>query len=280
MKGLVIKKNANLFSVEEISTGKVFHLNASGKTQNSGIFVGDYVIFDKNIEKVEERKNVLIRPPICNLDIMFIVLSCVPKPDLVLVDKMIVYCFVKGIKPIIVINKIDKAENSFVENIKNTYNKVASILTVSAKNGQIEGLIENIKGITAFAGQSAVGKSSLINAIFSKNMAHVDGLSSKIQRGKQTTRLVQLYKVGQGYIADTAGFSMLALDYVTDLEPRELSSYYPDFLTARAKCKYRSCLHESGECGVINMVKEEKISSIRYQNYLKILQELKSRKKY
>ena len=118
MKGLVLKKNANLFSVEEISTGKVFHLPASGKTQNSGVYVGDYVNFNENIEKIESRKNLLIRPPLANLDTMFIVIACVPKPDLTLIDKMIVYCFVKGIKPVLVVNKIDKCDKTFVEEIK------------------------------------------------------------------------------------------------------------------------------------------------------------------
>ena len=280
MKGLVLKKNANLFSVEEISTEKVFHLPASGKTQNSGVYVGDYVNFNENIEKIESRKNLLIRPPLANLDTMFIVIACVPKPDLTLIDKMIVYCFVKGIKPVLVVNKIDKCDKTFVEEIKKIYNEVVEILFVSAKEGNIENLINKIEGITAFAGQSAVGKSSLINSIFKQDLAIIGDLSLKVQRGKQTTTLVQLYKIGKGYIADTAGFSLLALDYVTDLEPRELSSYYPDFLQARAECKYRSCLHDHGDCGVIKFVKEKKISSIRYQNYLKILQELKDRKKY
>lgn len=280
MKGLVLKKNANLFSVEEFSTGKIFHITASGKTQNSGIFVGDHVIFNENIEKIEDRKNLLIRPPLANIDTLFIVVAYLPKPDLVLVDKMIVYCFVKGIKPVLVINKVDKCEKSFVDEIKKIYNNVVEIICVSAKTNNINQLLENVKGTTAFAGQSAVGKSSLINAIFNKNLATVGDLSVKVARGKQTTTLVQLYKIAGGYIADTAGFSLLALDYVTDLEPRELSSYYPDFLEARSKCKYRSCLHEQGECGVLMYVNENKISNTRYQNYLKILQELKDRKKY
>ena len=130
------------------------------------------------------------------------------------------------------------------------------------------------------AGQSAVGKSSIINAIFQDELAKTNGLSKKIERGKQTTRLVSLYKLKGGYLADTAGFSMLDLSYISDLEPRELSSYYPDFLEARAKCKFRSCLHEGGECGVIEAVKKNKISLLRYENYLKILEELKNAKKY
>ena len=93
--------------------------------------------------------------------------------------------------------------------------------------------------------------------------------------------MVNLYKLKENaYIADTAGFSLLDLAFVGEIEERELSSYYPDFLEARANCKFRSCTHEGGDCGVVKMVKEEKINKKRYQNYLKILQELKIAKKY
>lgn len=281
MEGLVIKKNANLFSVEDFETKQIVKIHASGKTQESGIFVGDKIFYSDVIEKVFERKNILIRPPLANLDKLFIVLAPSPKPDFVLIDKLIVYCQVKGVQPFLVVNKIDKAPQMFVKNIKKIYNKVAQCLFVSAKNNQIEQLSEHIEGICAFAGQSAVGKSSLINCLFSQQLAQVGNLSKKIGRGRQTTRLVQLFSYNKGYIADTAGFSMLDLSFVTELGPRELSSYYPDFLKARAECKYRSCLHESGgDCGVIKAVQKGQISVERYQNYLKILKELKDRKKY
>ena len=279
MKGLVIKKNANLFTVEEFSSNIIYNLPASGKTKEFGVFVGDIVEFNETISKVLERKNLLIRPPLANLDTMFIVIAPSPKPDLILVDKLIVYCFVKGIVPIIIINKIDNASDSFVENIKNIYNKVVKVLCVSAKENVLSSLKENIKGVCAFAGQSAVGKSSLINSIFQTNKAKIGNLSSKIERGKQTTRMIELYKFGKGYIADTAGFSMLSLNVVLDISERELSTYYPDFLDARANCKYRSCLHENGNnCGVVESVKSGKISDVRYQNYIKILQEIKNNK--
>ena len=280
MEGLVIKKNANLFSVEEFSSGQVFLRHASGKTEESGVYVGDRVQFDESITKVEKRKNVLIRPPLANLDKLFIVISPLPKPDLLLVDKLIIYCYLNDIAPILVLNKIDKASETFVKNIKSIYNKVAEVILTSAKECSAEALSQKIEGVCAFAGQSAVGKSSLINCLLGQNLAKVGNMSSKIDRGKQTTRMVQLFKFGKGYIADTAGFSMLSLSFVTDLEPRELSSYYPDFLKARAECKYRSCLHEGGDCGVIKAVSKKEINEERYQNYLKILKELKERKKY
>ncbi len=278
MKGIVLKKNANLFTIE--SGEKEYQIRPSGKTKTSGVFVGDYVEFDEAITKVLPRKNLLIRPPLANIDKLFIVISPSPKPDFVLVDKLLIYCTLKAISPVLIINKYDIANSEFLERVTCVYGKFVKTIKVSAKNGDVREVEDEIDGICAMAGQSAVGKSSIINAIFQDELAKTNGLSKKIERGKQTTRLVSLYKLKGGYLADTAGFSMLDLSYISDLEPRELSSYYPDFLEARAKCKFRSCLHEGGECGVIEAVKKNKISLLRYENYLKILEELKNAKKY
>lgn len=278
MKGIVLKKNANLFTIE--SGEKEYQIRPSGKTKTSGVFVGDYVEFDEAITKVFPRKNLLIRPPLANLDKLFVVISPSPKPDFVLVDKLLIYCTLKAISPVLIINKYDIANSEFLERVTGVYGKFVKTIKVSAKNGDVRGGEDEIDGICAMAGQSAVGKSSIINAIFQDELAKTNGLSKKIERGKQTTRLVSLYKLKGGYLADTAGFSMLDLSYISDLEPRELSSYYPDFLEARAKCKFRSCLHEGGECGVIEAARKGKISLLRYENYLKILEELKNAKKY
>lgn len=277
--GLVITKNANLFAVE--CDGQIYSLGASGKTKANGIFVGDQVEFNENITKVLKRKNILIRPPIANIDKMFIVIAPTPKPDFALVDKMLVYCHLNDIEPILVVNKSDLCDDNFIEIVEKSYKNHYKTLILSAKSENVDILKNEICGICALAGQSAVGKSSLINALFKEeNLAEVGNLSAKVERGKQTTRLVRLYKVGEGYLADTAGFSLLDLSFVGNIDYTELASYYPDFLNARAKCKYRSCSHEGGECGVIEDVKNGKISKMRYQNYLKILEELKSVKRW
>ncbi len=279
MQGIVLSKNANLFTIE--SDDKIYKLNASGKTKFSGVYVGDNVEFDENITKVLTRKNLIIRPPLANLNKLFIVISPKPKPDYVLVDKILIYCTLNDIIPFLVINKEDIASNEFLEEIYKTYKDIVKIIKVSAKNNNILEIEQNISGICALAGQSAVGKSSIINAIYNDELAEIGELSKKIERGKQTTRLVTLYKLKEGYLADTAGFSMLDLSFVSNLDYRELSSYYPDFLEGRAKCKYRSCLHEgANDCGVLQEVKNGEISKLRYQNYLKILEELKNSKKY
>lgn len=271
MKGIVLKKNANLFTIE--SENKIFLLPPSGKTKEIGVFVGDEVEFDQTITSVYQRKNLLIRPPLANVDKMFIVICPKPKPDFVLVDKVIIYCYLNDISPVLVINKTDTATEEFLSECENDYSFL-QIVKVSAKNGDVESLKNQISGLCAFAGQSAVGKSSLINALHGEEKTEVGHLSKKIERGKQTTRIVSLYKFENGYLADTAGFSMLDLKIISTLKKNELASYYPDFMQGRALCKYRSCLHEGGECGVVKLVKEGKISKRRYQNYLKILDEL------
>ena len=278
MQGLVITKNANLFSIDDGKT--IYKVYPSGKTKEEGVYVGDYVEFDESITKVLPRKNLLVRPPIANVDKMFITIAPLPKPDLMLVDKILIYCDIYGIKPYIVVAKYDLDENLY-DKVRVIYGKYYNVIKVCALKKDTNELTSEIEGVCALAGQSASGKSSIINAIFDDhNLAQTGNLSRKIARGKQTTRIVNLYRLEKGYLADTAGFSYLDLSMVTDLEYQKLSSYYPDFLKARAGCKYRSCLHDHGECGVIKYVEQGKISQTRYINYLKILDEMISARKY
>lgn len=271
MKGVVVKKNADLFDVR---FGQMcFSCTARGGLKKEGIFVGDKVEFDKQksiIECVLTRKNLLIRPPIANLDQMIIVVAKKPAVDLYLVDKLILFCFVYGIKPILCVNKIDD-ETTFYEDMQKIYGGIVKVIKTSALKGDVSSLEASIVGVCAFAGQSAVGKSSLINAIFKEERERVGDFAKKIERGKQTTRTVTLYKTQKGYIADTAGFSKLD-ETLIDLKPNEISRYYPDFLPYLEKCKFRSCLHKnSNDCEIIKRVKSGEIAKSRYDNYLKFL---------
>lgn len=281
MKGLITKKQPTLFVVRYGE--KECFCTARGNLKKEGLFVGDFVDFDeeeKVINAVLPRKNCIIRPPLANLDKMFVVIAEKPKPDFELVDKLILFCITNNIQPVLCVNKVD--ENAeFVEFVKNIYGKSFDIVSTSAKINMTDALKEQIKGICAFAGQSAVGKSSLINSMFGKDFEAVGDFGKKVERGKQTTRLVTLYPFGKdSFIADTAGFSQLDERYL-DIDYHELSRYYPDFYPYVNECKYQSCPHtHSGDCAVIKAVKEGKISKQRYENYLKLLASKKNEKKY
>ena len=278
MNGLILKKNADKFTVE--LNGKPFIMSARN-LKKDGIFVGDRVECESGvIEKVYERKNILVRPPLANVDTMIIVVAMEPKPDFLLVDKLLVFCVVKGIKPILCINKSDLSE-SFVKDVKNIYKGVVDIVSISTLDESVMKLKKYIKGITALAGQSAVGKSSIINALLGKEIAIIGDFSKKVMRGKQTTRLVELYDLGDNkYLADTAGFSKLSEELLI-INENELKDYYPDFINYAHMCKYKSCQHLGAkDCGVVKAVNEGKISKIRYKNYKILRENIKKVKKF
>lgn len=278
MIGKVVKKNANQFLVD----GK--WLVARGKMKDEGIFVGDNVEYNANenvIESVCLRKNILIRPPIANIDGMIIVIAPIPKPDFLLVDKLLIFCEKSEINPIICVNKCDILENELKNVILNAYSSVAKVIFTSANNNEVEQLKDEILGVWAFAGQSAVGKSSLINALHGKLIEQVGDLAKKVERGKQTTRIVSIYDLGgKNYIADTAGFSKLD-EGLLAVDERELASFYPDFEQYLSDCEYYSCTHtKEAKCGIKKAASEGKISQFRYDNYLKIYTAIKERRKY
>ncbi len=206
-KGLVLKKQADLFTIE--LEKETCQLVARKNLKKDGIFVGDVVEIDADnaICKIEKRKNILIRPPVANIDRMFIVMAPVPKADLYTIDKMLLFCALNKIEPLICINKKDLDEN-YCKEIKRIYSNIAKTLVFSSLDDSVQVLKKEIKGICVLAGQSAVGKSSIINALKKEIVTKVDTFSKKIERGKQTTRTVELYRFGKNkYLADTAGFS-------------------------------------------------------------------------
>ena len=286
MIGKIVKAISGFYYIEVC--GKVYECRAKWilKKNNISPMVGDNAEFEEigqdvgNLISVVDRKNSLIRPPVANVDKVIIVVAAKnPEPSLLFIDKQLVFLEKMKIPATICLNKvdIDKAEE-----IKNIYEKIGYdvILTSVKEKIGIEELREIIKGKTvAFVGNSGVGKSSLTNQLMNEVIMQ-EGDLSKIERGKQTTRIVKLYKFENGYLADTAGFSMLDLSMVSDLKKEEISSYYPDFLQGRRECKYRSCLHTHGDCGVIKKVQDGEVSKLRYDNYLKILAELDKNKKF
>lgn len=253
--------------------------------RKNGILVGDLVEVEVSydrymIKKILPRKNSLIRPPVANIDNLVIVVSLSsPSPDFFLLDKQIVLAKFKDILPIIVINKIDlnisDITNKDLSYIKNVYGNLGfQIIEVSAKNNVgIDVLKKKLHNkISAFSGNSGVGKSSIINTIFGTNSLTYE-VAKKTNRGRHTTKHVKIYKNEDMYVLDTPGFSSYEL---YDIEYKELKNYYPDFL--EYKCDYLDCSHvfeNEKVCGVKKAINDGKIDKNRYDRYVELFKKLK-----
>lgn len=277
-KGIVIKKISNKFWVE--SGSEIYICTARGNLKQRGIFVGDDVVFNAetlNIEEILKRKNLLIRPPLANLEQMIIVLAFAPKPDYFMLDKLLLFCEINDIKPVICLNKIEISKDE-IEYIKKVYSNFYSVLELSAHEKINIGILKKLLSnkISAFAGQSGVGKSALINSIFDETKAVEGYLSTKILRGKNTTRHCELFKISKNsYIADTPGFSALN-ESLLEISYRDLPRYYPDFLVFADDCKFNSCLHlKETECAVKKALNSNLIDKERFKRYTIIMENLK-----
>ena len=247
------------------------------------IVVGDIVEIEPNdydegkyiITSVKPRKNSIPRPPLANIDKLLIVVAPKPEPDLLLVDKLLIYCVLNSIEPIIVLNKADIAERGFITSIKEQY-YFCKVMVISAVNGQGVGELSKYIGgsFCAVCGQSAVGKSSLLNSIIPNINLETQGLSRKVDRGKHTTRVNELYIHNDIMISDTPGFSRLELD----LDYKELASFYPEFDNYLGTCKYLDCSHvkEGKDCSVITAVSDGKINKDRFDRYCDLYGKLKT----
>lgn len=287
-KGIIVSNISNLYDVE--IDNKIFSCNARGKFKSNDItpVTGDIVeieITDENknigvINKIEERKNYIKRPKIANItQIIFVVSMNMPKPDLLLLDKQLAFAEAMSVNPIICINKIDLESEDKSCLIENLYKSIGyRVIKTNAKIGEnVEMIREVLKGnITAFSGNSGVGKSTLINNIFEQYLTEEGDISLKNKKGKNTTTSVKLYKIdNNSYIADTPGFSTFD---ITEITSEELSKYFVEFNNYISECKYIGCSHiKENECGVKKAVADNKISTTRYENYCKIYNDLKDK---
>ncbi len=284
MDGLVFKKVANLFGVKT-ANGEYMAV-ARGNLKQDGVFVGDSVELQMidgqpTIEKVNERKNSLVRPPLANLDQLIIVLSQVPAPDFMIVDKLILFSLCYDIKPIIVLNKKD-IDSGLIDYVKKAYkNVVDHIVLTNAITGEgVEELKKVMKNkLSAFAGQSAVGKSALVNKIMAKHLSEVGEISIKNQKGKNTTRHCQIFFEDDILITDTAGFTSLD-EKLLPISYFELPYYYPDFVKHLGECRFKSCVHiaeKECDCAVKRAVSAGLVDKERYLRYKEIYKILYSK---
>ena len=287
MEGLIIGNISNTYKIK--SKQNIYEAYARGKFKNDDItpLVGDEVEFrlidntqQAVIEKILPRKNSLKRPKVSNIDqIVFIVSAKHPKPDLLMLDKQLAYAEFLNIEPVIIINKIDLAD---CEQIKELYTKVGykTIITSAKEKIGIDDVKQVLKNKTSvFSGNSGVGKSSIINAIFGTNKTEEGEVSKKNKKGKNTTTDTKLYEIEENtYIADTPGFSSFE---ITEIETTNLAECFREFKPQIANCEFVGCTHIKEEkCGIKNAIKEGKISQERYENYCKIYEELKDKEKH
>ena len=289
MKGLIIGNISNLYQVKV--DDKIIECNARGKMKQNDLspVVGDYVEinFTDNenkgiINNVLERTMYSKRPKIANLTQIILVVSLKnPKPDLLLLDKQLAYSEYLNIKPIICINKIDIGDERELKEIHTIYEKIGyTVINTAAKQdvgvNKLRELLKN--NITAFSGNSGVGKSTLINKLFNEELSLEGEISSKNKKGKNTTTSTFLYEVEGGYIADTPGFSTFSIE---EIESKELAKYFIEFDKYLTECEYLDCNHiKEVDCGIKNALNEGKIDSGRYERYCKIYQELKDKEEH
>ncbi len=289
-KGIIISASSNLYQIEV--ENKIYNCTARGKFKNDGtnVLVGDKVEITISseekaegiIEQILPRYNEIKRPKMANLTCIILVVSMkMPSPDLLLLDKELALAKKLNINTIICFNKTDLVKQEELEKLSKIYRDIGyEVIETNAKD---KGEIEKIKpflenNITAFAGNSGVGKSTLTNSIFEKELTQEGIISSKNKKGKNTTTKVTLYKYNKNsYIADTPGFSTLEL---TEIPLDELDKYFIEFIPYLSECEFGGCHHIKEEkCGVKEAVKNSKISIERYENYRKIYEELKEKEK-
>lgn len=291
MQGKIIKGIGGFYYVDIASHG-LYECKAKGIFRNQKLkpLPGDQVTIDVldeenklgNITKIEERRNELIRPAVANVDQALVEFAAAqPNPNLNLLDRFLLLMNRQQVNTILCFNKTDIADTSMLERLKETYQGCGSpVLFISTYTG--EGISEVRKQITGkttvFAGPSGVGKSSLLNELLPEANAKTGEISEKIKRGKHTTRHSELMKAGEGtYLIDTPGFSTL---YVDTIGSEELKSYMPEFASYEGQCRFQGCSHtHEPDCRVKEAVEKGQISSIRYQNYVELYEELRMKEK-
>lgn len=272
------------------SGDKIYEATARGKFKKEDIspIVGDLVTFEVTdeenkkavIDEILERKVYLKRPKLANItQIVFVVSSKDPKPDLLMLDKQLAFAEFLGIKSLIVLNKTDLDDKEEFKEIKNVYEEIGyHVVETEAKNQKgIDKLKQELKhNINAFSGNSGVGKSTLINGIFDKDMTLEGEISQRNRRGKNTTTSIRLYQIDEDtYIADTPGFSTFSIE---EIERKELANYFVEFKDKISDCEFVGCTHMKEEnCGIKKAIQKGEINPARYERFCKIYQELKER---
>lgn len=288
-KGKIIKGIGGFYYVD--AENEIYECKARGNFRKQKItpLVGDNVeisINDKSentIDTIYPRKNELVRPPLANLDRLFIVASLVdPKINTTIIDNLIAIAEFKKIEPVIVITKTD-LDNS-ADEYKTIYEK-AGFKVVICNNTTGDGANEILSLLngkcSAFTGNTGVGKSTLLNNIFPNLDLKTGETSKKLGRGKHTTRHCELFKIDNGYIADTPGFSSLEFKQCEKILKDDLPYCFREFEEYIGQCKFSTCSHTNDKgCAIIEAVNYGKISKSRHESYVSMYNEVKNIKEW
>lgn len=275
LQGVIVKGVGGLYYARD-AEGTLHVLRAKGKFRKQRVtpMVGDRVRFTPGtgdehgwVEDILPRDSELIRPPVANIRHIILVVAPEPAPDLLLVDTLMVMAVRQGIQPALVVNKCD-LDGALFEQMKREYDGAGiPVLRASARSGEgLEALRQLLRrGICCFAGQSGVGKSTLLSAATGLSL-QTGEISKKVSRGRHTTRHAELLFSGEYQVLDTPGFSLLEL--WDGLEPIRLKEFYPEFAPYEGQCRFSPCYHLSEPgCAVLEAMREGAISPERVNRY-------------
>jgi len=284
---LSLRARKNAKETKQDASKLAAHKRYAKEAKTAKIVAGDIVRIKEcetgeySIVEVEKRKNSLVRPQVANVDQIVIIVAPLPKPDFSLIDKLIINATRQQIDIVLCLNKSDIDSGcAMASELDAQYkNVVAKTIKVSANLGDITLLKNILHGkLSVLAGQSAVGKSSLINALTKSERQMTNSLSEKIGRGKNTTTRAEIIKLSdKTYIVDTPGFSMLDLHGVLN---DELDLYYNEYVALSSGCKFRRCTHTvEPDCAVKQAIDTGKLNKVRYDRYCQMQQEIKTKTK-
>lgn len=288
-RGIVTRFHSNTLDLIDLNNHNSYNCVLRGKFKKQKIrpIVGDYVeySFDKEnkigkVENIIQRNNLLYRPKIANVDQVLLIISLKdPIVDNLIVDKFLIQVEKEELECIIIINKIDllksEEEKDKLNNFLEIYEKLYTVIPTSITNKQnFDSLKLILKNkINTLAGMSGVGKSSLLNCLDDRLNLKVGEISDRLKRGKHTTTHAELIYLNFGsFIADTPGFANLELN---NFKRIEIKNFFIEFDYYKMMCEFSNCNHINEPfCGIKNAVEENKISKIRYNNYIHIYNEI------
>lgn len=283
--GLILKALSGFYYVQ--CGEELIECRARGVFRNRGqeLYVGDTATIEMTdggkgyVVEIAPRKNFLVRPPLANIDQLVMVIStCEPMPNLRVIDRLLAVAERKAIEPVLVFTKTDMADSKKIAAIY----RLAGFQVLEASSATGEGVpavLEQLKGrISAFCGNSGVGKSSLLNCIDDRLAIPTAEISQKLGRGRHTTRHVELFALPDGgYVADTPGFSSLEPERSGEMVLKEeLAEYFREFSPYTAKCRYTGCSHtcEKG-CEVLAAVERGEVGKSRHDSYVDMWKDVK-----